>query len=50
MGYDIPEDICIYGIEVKELRKFSEALTPEVANRLDDIVETIKRDILNPEI
>ena len=40
-GYDIPADIRIYGIEVKELTRFSEDCTPEVAEKLDEIVENI---------
>jgi hydrogenase maturation protease len=46
-GYDIPEDIRIYGIEVKELLKFSEGCTPEVAESLDSIVEQIFSDMMN---
>jgi len=44
-GYDIPLDIRIYGIEVKELLKFSEGFTPEVAEKLDEITEHIFRDL-----
>jgi hydrogenase maturation protease len=40
-GYDIPADIHIYGIEVKELSRFSENCTPEVTEKLDEIVEDI---------
>lgn len=50
MGYDIPEDICIYGIEVKELRRFSEELTPEVESSLEEIVETIKLDMFRDPV
>jgi len=46
-GYDIPEDIRIYGIEVKELLKFSEGCTPEVAESLEEIVEQILSDLAN---
>jgi len=46
-GYDIPADIHIYGIEVKELSRFSENCTPEVAEKLYEIVENILRSIAN---
>ncbi|MHC4738363.1 MAG: hydrogenase maturation protease [Planctomycetota bacterium] len=46
-GYDIPLDIRIYGIEVKELLKFSEAFTPEVAEKLDEITEHIFGELTN---
>ena len=45
-GYDIPPDIRIYGIEVKELLKFSERCTPQVAEKLDEIVEQILSDLM----
>lgn len=45
-GYAIPEDIRIYGIEVKELLRFSEGCTPEVSEKLDEIVEYILSDII----
>lgn len=44
-GYDIPEDIRIYGIEVKELLKFSQGCTPEVAEKLNEIVEQILNEL-----
>lgn len=44
-GYDIPEDIRIYGIEVVELSKFAEGCTPPVAEKLDDIAEHIFSDL-----
>ena len=40
-GYRIPADIRIYGIEAKELLRFSENCTPEVAAKLDEIVKQI---------
>ncbi len=45
MGYDIPENIIIYGIEVKELTTFGEGLSPEVAEKLDSAVEFVKKDL-----
>ena len=44
-GYDIPEDIRIYAIEVVELSKFAEGCTPPVAEKLDEIVEYIFNDL-----
>ena len=44
-GYNIPADIRIYGIEVKELSKFSENCTPEVTEKLDKIVEYVLGDL-----
>ena len=50
-GYDIPADIRIYGIEVKELSRFSENCTPEVAEKLDEIVENILSSLAaNPDL
>ena len=40
-GYEIPADIRIYGIEVEELTKFSEKLTPQLAQKLDEITGRI---------
>jgi hydrogenase maturation protease len=45
-GYDIPEDIRIYGIEVVELSKFAEGCTPEVAEKLNEIAEHIFNDLV----
>ena len=45
-GYHIPRDIRIYGIEAKQLLKFSEGCTPEVAEKLDAIAEEIADDLL----
>ena len=46
-GCDIPADIRIYGIEVKELLRFSEGCTPEVAEKLDEIAEHILDELTN---
>jgi len=40
-GYEIPADIRIYAIEVEQLTKFSESLTPEVAEKLNEIAKQI---------
>lgn len=45
MGYSLPEDVRIYAIEVKELRRFAEACTPEVQACLDDIARTIASEL-----
>jgi len=44
-GYHIPEDIRIYGIEVKELSRFSQGCTPQITEKLHDIVEHILNDL-----
>jgi len=45
--YDIPDDIRIYGIEVKELSRFAETCTPQVAEKLDEITEHILTELEN---
>jgi hydrogenase maturation protease len=44
-GYHIPADIRIYGIEVKELSKFSQNCTPEIKEKLHVIEKHILNDI-----
>jgi len=44
-GYHIPADIRIYGIEVKELSRFPQGCTPEIAEKLNKIVEHILGDL-----
>lgn len=44
-GYNTPEDVLIYGVEVKELRRFAEGCTPEVAVELDALAEQIVQDL-----
>jgi len=44
-GYHIPEDVRIYGIEVKELSRFSQGCTPEITEKLHKIVEHILCDL-----
>lgn len=41
LGYDIPNDVRIYAIEVKELNRFSEGCTPEIKSKLDCITQQI---------
>ena len=45
-GYHIPPDIRIYGIEVKELLRFSGSCTSEVVKKLDEIVQEILVDLV----
>lgn len=45
-GYHIPADIRIYGIEVKELLRFSQSCTAEVAKKLDEIVEQVFSNLM----
>jgi len=45
LGYPTPREVLIFGIEVKELRRFAESCTPEVAAKLDRIAEEIARAI-----
>ena len=45
-GYHIPADIRIYGIEVKELLRFSQSCTAEVAKKLNEIVEQILSNLM----
>ncbi|MFX0096044.1 MAG: hydrogenase maturation protease [Candidatus Hodarchaeota archaeon] len=45
-GYQTPEFIEIYGIQVKETGYFSESLTSEVATGVNTLVERLKKYIL----
>ena len=45
LGYHLPADVRIYGIEVQELSRFSEDLSPQVAEKLPEIAEDILRDL-----
>ena len=44
-GYEIPVDVRIYGIEVKELSRFSQNCTPEIEEKLPEILEHILSDL-----
>jgi len=44
-GYAVPADIRIYGIEAKELLRFSECCTPKVSEKLTQITEQILTDL-----
>jgi hydrogenase maturation protease len=42
----MPKKFVIFGIEVKEVKTFSEKLTPSLENLLDDICLTIKKELI----
>lgn len=44
-GYKMPEVAAIYGIEIGDEAFFGEKLSPELAERLDSIIEEIRADI-----
>jgi hydrogenase maturation protease len=45
LGYEMPKVGGIYGIEIGDNVEFSESLSPAIEKRLNEIVETICRDI-----
>ena len=46
-GYQIPQKIEVYGIQVKETGYFSEDLTPEVAEGVNNLYRVLKKRILS---
>ena len=44
LGMELPEEIAIYGIEVKDILTFGESCTPEVEGCIPQIVETIMKN------
>jgi len=44
MGYELPESVEIYAVEIENNTEFGECFSPEVEKRLPEIVETILRD------
>jgi hydrogenase maturation protease len=46
LGVQTPEDLRIYAIGIRKACGFSEGLGPEIAARLGDIVEEIRRDLM----
>jgi hydrogenase maturation protease len=44
-GMDVPNEVVIYAIEVVDTLTFGEELTSEVAAKVDDIVDTIIREV-----
>ena len=41
----MPKQLLIYGIEAKDVVTFSESLTPEVEEKIPEIIEIIKKDL-----
>lgn len=44
MGYDMPNKIEIYGIEIRRNDEFSEKLSPEISGRIPNIADEILRE------
>jgi hydrogenase maturation protease len=44
-GMDVPDEVVIYAIEVVDTLTFGEELTPELASKVDDIVEVIVGEV-----
>ena len=44
-GYKMPEVAAIYGIEIGDEAFFGEGLSPDLAERLNSIIEAIRADI-----
>jgi hypothetical protein len=44
-GMDVPDEVRIYAIEVIDTLTFGEELTPELAERVDAVVDEIARDV-----
>ena len=47
LGMDLPEDIIIYGIQVKDTKTFGESCTEVVTACIPHIVDTIIKDMSN---
>lgn len=45
-GYQVPQQIEVYGIQVKETGYFSEELTPEVTKGVEGLVNILKKRII----
>ena len=43
-GYELPETVEIYAVEIENNTEFGEGFSPEVEKHLLEIVETILRD------
>jgi len=48
-GMDVPDEVMIYAIEVVDVLTFGEELTPEIASKVDDIVEVIVAEVFPGE-
>ena len=49
LGMDLPDEIKIYGVEVKDILTFAESCTPEVAAVVPAIAEAIVRKEFEPD-
>jgi hydrogenase maturation protease len=47
LGYDMPKVGGIYGIEIGDDVEFSESLSPQIQEKLDDIEGIICQDVMN---
>jgi hydrogenase maturation protease len=47
LGYDMPKVGGIYGIEIGDEVEFNESLSPVIQGRIEEIVESICRDVMN---
>jgi len=45
LGYQIPEDIRIYAIEIRENTTFSEGLSPEIEQAVPAVIQQIVHDL-----
>ena len=41
----MPEEIIIFGVEVKRLTQFDDQLTPEVAGAMDEVIDLVMKEI-----
>ncbi len=48
-GMEVPDDVVIYAIEVVDTLTFGEELTPELASRVEAIVEEIATEVFPEE-
>jgi len=44
-GMDVPDDVRIYAVEVIDTLTFGEELTPELADRVDEVVREIAAEV-----
>jgi hydrogenase maturation protease len=48
MGWEMPDDVAIWGIEAAVPEEFGETLSPEVAGSVDEVIEEVTRFINAP--
>jgi hydrogenase maturation protease len=46
MGYNMPESIDIYAIEIRENTTFSESLSPEVEKTIPELAKKIVEELI----